>query len=70
MAKENTATRTPKQIQGEINAFKQLLTNSDYIAIKHSEDAISDEEYLKTKELRASYREQINQLERELENAE
>lgn len=65
-----TEKRTPEQIQGEINALKQLLTNSDYIAIKHSEGAISDEEYLETKELRTSYREQINQLERELEDAE
>ena len=33
------------EIQGEINALKQLLSNSDYQAIKHSEGEMSEEKY-------------------------
>ena len=56
-----------KDIQGEINALKQLLTNTDYIAIKHSEGEISDADYEETRDLRRSYRERINELEGEIE---
>lgn len=55
-----------KDIQGEINALKQLLGNTDYIAIKHSEGEIPDEEYEETRELRRGYRQRINELEEEL----
>lgn len=54
------------QVTGEINALKQLLTNSDYKAIKYSEGLISDIEYAETKLYRENLRAQINQLEEEL----
>lgn len=54
------------EIQGEINALKQLLTNSDYKAIKHSEGEIADADYAETKEKRRAWRERINELEAEL----
>lgn len=54
------------QINGEITALKQLLTNSDYKALKYSEGLISDIEYAETKNYRENLRAQINQLEEEL----
>ena len=53
-------------ITGEINAYKQLLTNTDYKALKHADGVLSDEEYAETLELRKSYREKINMYEEEL----
>lgn len=54
------------QINGEITALKQLITNSDYKAIKYSEGLISDIEYAEIKTYRENLRAQINQLEEEL----
>ena len=54
------------QINGEITALKQLLTNSDYKALKYSEGLISDIEYAEIKNYRENLRAQINQLEEEL----
>lgn len=51
------------EIQGEINALKQLLSNSDYQAIKHSEGEMTDEEYAPIREKRQRWRERINELE-------
>lgn len=56
-----------EQINSEINGLKQLLTNSDYKALKYSEGLISDIEYAETKLYRENLRAQINQLEEELE---
>ena len=53
-------------IEGEINALKQLLENTDYKALKHADGVISDEEYAETLDLRKSYREKINKYEEEL----
>lgn len=55
-----------EQINSEITALKQLLTNSDYKALKYSEGLISDIEYAETKVHRENLRAQINQLEEEL----
>lgn len=54
------------QINGEITALKQLLTNSDYKALKYSEGLISDIEYAEIKTYRENLRAQINQLEEKL----
>ena len=54
-------------ITGEINAYKQLLINTDYKALKHADGVLSDEEYAETLELRKSYREKINMYEEELQ---
>lgn len=56
-----------EQINSEITALKQLLTNSDYKTLKYSEGLISDIEYAETKLYRENLRAQINQLEEELE---
>lgn len=58
------------EIQGEINALKQLLTNSDYQAIKHSEGEMSEEEYAAIREKRKTWRTRINELEKLLEDGE
>lgn len=55
-----------EQINSEITALKQLLTNSDYKTLKYSEGLISDIEYAETKVYRENLRAQINQLEEEL----
>ena len=49
--------------KGEIAALKQLLTQTDYQAIKHSEGEISEEEYAPIREKRKAWRERINELE-------
>lgn len=58
------------EIQGEINALKQLLSNSDYQAIKHSEGEMSDDEYAPIREKRQGWRVRINELEKQLEDKE
>ena len=57
-----------EEIMSEIRALKQILTDSDYQAIKHSEGWISEEEYAPIKEHRESLRIKINALEEELES--
>ena len=68
MAKKAAAEKRDEQvIQGEINACKILLEDTDYMAIKHSEGEISDEDYAPVREQRAEWRARINELEKELE---
>ena len=50
-------------ILAEINALKQLLSATDYQAIKHSEGEISDEEYASIRDKRRAWRNRINELE-------
>lgn len=56
-----------EEIQGEINALKQLLANSDYKAIKHSEGEMSEEEFAPIRIQRQSWRDRINELEEQME---
>ena len=58
------------EIHGEINALKQLLTNSDYQAIKHSEGELSEEEFALVREKRKEWRKHINELEKQLDDSE
>lgn len=58
--------RTADEIQSEINAFKQLLTNTDYKALKHADGVITDEDYADVLEQREGFRARINELEAEL----
>ena len=55
------------EIQSEIAGLKQLLTSTDYKALKHADGALSDEEYATTKAQRQELRNKINELETELE---
>ena len=59
-----------EEIQSEINAFKQLLTQTDYKALKHADGAMTDEEYEETRQEREFYRSEVNRLEAELEEAD
>lgn len=70
MSKETKTVRTREQIEAEIRGLQQLLTATDYKALKHADGVISDEEYEETRQLRINYRQQINDLEAELDAAE
>lgn len=70
MSKQTKTARTREQIEAEIRGLQQLLTATDYKALKHADGVISDEEYEETRQLRINYRQQINDLEAELEAAE
>lgn len=54
------------QNQNRIAELKQLLRESDYRAIKYAEGLYTEEEYKPYKELRQSYRNEINELEAQL----
>jgi len=54
-------------IQAEINALLNLLEQTDYKAIKHSEGLISEAEYASIKSQRETWRARINELQEELE---
>lgn len=60
---------TRDEINGEINALKQILTNTDYKAHKVFDGEITAEEYAETKTLRHNCRMRINELEAMLEEA-
>lgn len=70
MSKETKTVRTREQIEAEIRGLQQLLTATDYKALKHADGVISDEEYEETRQLRINYRQKINDLEAELEATE
>ena len=61
---------TKEQIKKRIriDVLKGFLANTDYKAIKFAEGEISDEEYTPTRLDRRAWREEINQLQEELEN--
>lgn len=61
---------TREEIIGEINAMKQLLSNTDYMAIKYAEGEISAEDYAEAKANRQHWRSVINELEGALEEVE
>lgn len=67
------AKLTQKEIQekqGEINACKILLRDSDYQSAKHADGAMSDEEYAEMRAKRQTWRDRINELETEIANAD
>lgn len=49
-----------------IDILKQNLKDTDYQAIKHSEGLISEEDYAEMKAQRQSWRDEINELEKQL----
>lgn len=57
---------TENQILNRIFLLKRLLSETDYQAIKYAEGLISVEDYKEIKELRQSYRDEINELESKL----
>ena len=50
------------EIDSEINAFTQLLAQTDYLALKHVDGALTDDEYASAKAERQSWRDRINEL--------
>lgn len=62
--------RTREQIEAEIRGLQQILTGTDYKALKHADGVLTDKEYEPTRQLRIDYRQQINELEAELEALE
>ena len=50
------------EIDSEINALEQLLAQTDYLALKHVDGALTDEEYASAKADRQSWRDRINEL--------
>lgn len=55
-----------QNIENEIATYKQMLTNTDYMALKHSDGALTDEEYAPTKADRQEWRGKINELQEKL----
>lgn len=53
-------------IESEIAVRKQMLTGTDYQALKFAEGAISPEDYAEIKAQREAWRAEINELETEL----
>ncbi len=53
---------TKNEIEGEINALKNLLSQTDYQAIKFAEGELPADEYAAIKEKRQSFRDRINEL--------
>lgn len=64
---DNSSDLRKEEIQNRINELKQLLKDSDYRAIKFAEGQYTKTEYAPYKEQRKAYRDEINQLEEELE---
>ena len=54
------------EIEGAINAYKNLLQQTDYMAIKHADGALTPEEYGPMRAKREEWREAINQCEAQL----
>ena len=52
-----------------INELRNLLANTDYKAIKYAEGQFSEEEYAPIKAQRQAWREEINQLEEQINNS-
>ena len=57
-----------EKILMQISELKQLLTQSDYKALKYAEGWLSAEDFKETLDQRQLWRNQINELESELES--
>lgn len=53
--------------RNRISELKELLKSTDYQAIKYAEGLISESEYIEVRVKRQTWRNEINQLEQELE---
>lgn len=57
-------------IDAEIAALKQLLTATDYKALKYADGALTEEEYSEVKTQRQGWRDKINELEAQIASLE
>ena len=55
-----------EKLESDIRAYKLLLNDSDYQALKYAEGVLSEEDYLEIKLDRQRYRNKINELEAEI----
>ena len=60
-------TNDIKEINSQINEYKRRLNNTDYMAIKYAEGAISAQDYEAMRTQREAWRANIRYLENELE---
>lgn len=51
------------ELEGEIRGYQNLLEQTDYKALKHSEGLISDNDYAEVKAYRQGLRDKINEVE-------
>lgn len=56
-----------ENIMNDINIYQQLLSNTDYKALKYSEGVLPEEDYIDIKVKRVEWRMKINELQEELE---
>lgn len=56
-----------KEAMNRILELKQLLSSTDYQAIKYAEGELSEKDYAPIKKQRREWREEINELEKEIE---
>ena len=56
-----------EKIRDEISVRKQLLTQTDYQCLKFAEGSLSEEEYTPIRAQRQAWRDEINELEKQLE---
>ena len=56
-----------REIKSQIARLKYELHKTDYLALKHSEGWITEEDYAETKAHRQELRDEINRLQSELE---
>ena len=63
---DNSKELRIQEINERIDELKRLLQDSDYRAIKYAEGLYTEEEYAPYKAQRKAYRDEINQLEEEL----
>jgi hypothetical protein len=55
-----------EELYGEIRGYQNLLSQTDYKALKHSEGLITDADYAETKAFRQGLRDKINACEEEI----
>jgi len=70
MTPEEIANIPAVPVEYKIEELKHRLEETDYKAIKYAEGLISEEEYAETRALRQSWRDEINELEKEVSNGE
>ena len=58
------------EIEAQIKDYKELLSASDYKALKYMEGYLTEDEYAETKAQRQEWRNKINELEEMLKNPE
>jgi len=56
-----------EELESQIRAYKQILDNTDYQAIKYAEGLLTDDEFADMKAIREEMRANINTYEAQIE---